>query len=91
MTMYEVTRRGLKFVTYRHTHIHHDKATRRAWLPSLKRNFDVTYAPLPIIPYFTTMQHPTYLVVYMFWMKILLVELAPYIAIAVLNLALINK
>ena len=51
----------------------------------------VNYPPLPIILYFTTMQHPTYLVVYMFWMKILLVELAPYIAIAVLNLALINK
>ena len=37
----------------------------------------------------TLRQHPTYLVVYMFWMKMILVELAPYISIAVLNIALI--
>ena len=36
-----------------------------------------------------TVQDPTYLVVYMFWMKIILVELGPYTSIAALNTALI--
>ena len=34
-------------------------------------------------------QDPTYLVIYMFWMKIILVELGPYISISGLNTALI--
>ena len=37
----------------------------------------------------TTAQDPAYLVVYMFWMKLILVEMGPYIAIAALNIAVI--
>lgn len=35
-------------------------------------------------------EDPTYLVVYMFWTKLVLVELGPYISIAILNTALVT-
>ena len=35
-------------------------------------------------------EDPTYLVVYMFWTKLVLVELGPYISIAILNTALVS-
>ena len=36
------------------------------------------------------LKDPTYLVVYMFWTKLILVELGPYITIAILNTALVT-
>jgi hypothetical protein len=49
---------------------------------------DVFLHPLATLS-ITTAQDPAYLVVYMFWMKLILVEMGPYIAITALNIAVI--